>query len=658
MKNIHTRYLLIFLVVLVGCTGGEAPQKIAVSPSASDGTPVGEGKAVSLATAKSYIRQLNSSGELPEKGITVELAGGMYPISETLVFSHADGGREGAPVAYRAKAGEKPIFSGGKVITGWESQGNNLWKVTLPEVAEGKLYFRQLFADDQRLTRARTPNEGWFRIKGQTADYDTLGKWALGIAQDRKPHDPKMMCGARFDLDKLPIGEQDMKQAELLILSSWSSAWTTIQDVDMATGDVLFNTPLDWPANIFPDPNPYRIENVRSALDQAGEWYLNATTGELLLQVEEGEDPNEWDVVAPTLEMLVKVEGMQDAPVRNLTFDGIHFKHAKVKMGVYEYTVHEKRLTDKVDQLLWDWPADIQQFYPEWPNAGEFMPGYVDLQGAVYAGGAVEIAHAENVKITNSTFSHLGAHGLYIRLRAFGTEVSHSEFVNLGGGGIYQGYITDEYLMHGLAKEDVPSHSLIKNNLIHQGTKFHVGAVGIFLSQTHHNQVVNNEIREMGYTGLSMGWTWGFQPTLVHNNLIARNHIHHVVQDMADGGAIYTLGTLTACVIEENYLHHVIRNSLATGAHVKGLYFDQGSQGAIVRRNVLHDIDDNYISYHKNTPVTSFHFEENYLADSVVWHDGDYNYYKKDIPAFDITYTSPGEPGFPVAITKKSGIQQ
>lgn len=649
------------LTLLFGC-GKNNLTTIKVSPTASDKVQVESGKEVSLSTAQAYIQELNKTGNLPKGGITVELAGGVYPITETVVFSSEDGGKEGSPVIYKAKEGETPIFSGGKVITGWEDQGNNVWKVTLPEVAEGKLYFRQLFSNDKRLTRARTPNEGWYSIEGYYSDYDTFPTWGLGLAQEIKPNDPKLMCGARFDLSKLPLGEPDMKQAEIQILSSWSQAWTTIQSVNEKNGDVLFNTPLDWPTGIFDRPNSYRYENVRSALDQSGEWYVNATTGEVLIQVEDGEDPNDWEVIVPTLEMLVKVDGKKEKPVENLTFEGIHFKYAKVKMGVYENTVHEHRLTQDVDELLWDWPADIQRIYPDWPDADEFMPGYVDLQGAVYAGGAFEVSNAKDITIKNSKFSHLGAHGIFVRLRAFNTEISNSEFVNLGGGGIYQGYITDEYLMHGLDKEDVPSHSLIKNNLIHQGTEFHVGAVGIFLSQTHDNQIINNEIKEMGYSGISMGWTWGFQPNLVYNNLIARNHIHHVVDDMADGGPIYTLGTLLGCVIEENYLHNTKRSERAVGAHIKGLYFDQGSQGVIVRRNVLHDIEDNYISYHKDTPLTSFVFEDNYLADSVLTHDGDYKYYEYHEPGFDVTYASPGDVNFPQKlvdeIVAKAGIQK
>src|SRR5205814_7329904 len=61
-----------------------------------------------------------------------------------------------------------PVISGGRLITGWnqDSQNPKLWTVQIPDVREGKWYFRQLFIHGNRKTRAKTPNTGYFRIQG------------------------------------------------------------------------------------------------------------------------------------------------------------------------------------------------------------------------------------------------------------------------------------------------------------------------------------------------------------------------------------------------------------------------------------------------------------------------------------------------------------
>jgi hypothetical protein len=69
----------------------------------------------------------------------------------------------------RAEAGASPVFSGGRVIRGWEvasADGATRWTVHLPDVKAGTWNFSQLFVNDQRRFRPVLPASGWHTIAG------------------------------------------------------------------------------------------------------------------------------------------------------------------------------------------------------------------------------------------------------------------------------------------------------------------------------------------------------------------------------------------------------------------------------------------------------------------------------------------------------------
>lgn len=128
-----------------------------VAPGGSDAAPgTREQPFASLARARDAVRDRRAAQ--PNQPVTVLFRGGVYPVTETVVFTPADSGTESAPVRYAAYPGEEPVLWGGRRIEGWKKEGNGLYSVELPEVKAGTWDFRQLFTNNRRLTRARTPN--------------------------------------------------------------------------------------------------------------------------------------------------------------------------------------------------------------------------------------------------------------------------------------------------------------------------------------------------------------------------------------------------------------------------------------------------------------------------------------------------------------------
>ncbi len=112
--------------------------------------------------------------------------------------------------------------------------------------------------------------------------------------------------------------------------------------------------------------------------------------------------------------------------------------------------------------------------------------------------------------------------------------------------------------------------------------------------------IAHSEICRLPYSGVSIGWGWGEEdagggaanytqpfryktPTATPNNRCEFNHIHHVMQALQDGWAIYTLSIQPGTIIRGNDLHD---NKGGPG----GIYLDEGSGNNNVTGNLIYRI--------------------------------------------------------------------
>jgi hypothetical protein len=86
------------------------------------------------------------------------------------------------------------------------------------------------------------------------------------------------------------------------------------------------------------------------------------------------------------------------------------------------------------------------------------------------------------------------------------------------------------------------------NNTVSDCTVHHVsvefrGHPGLLIGFSHGTLIEHNELAFLPYTAISVGWGWsGYPHTFDGGNRILSNNIHHHMQVLGDGGAIYTLG--------------------------------------------------------------------------------------------------------------------
>lgn len=432
---------------------------------------------------------------------------------------------EDSGLTLAAAPGARPVVSGGRRITGWspDPARPGLWRVTLPEVQSGAWYFHQLFVDGQRAQRARTPNSDFFRTT------DRLGTNTL-IELPFRPGD-------------LSAAWTNLPDARLIMLMKWTDLQVPIRAVD--TERRVARLP-GGPRPYWMDERNarYWVENVPDALDAPGEWYLDRATGVLSYLAPAGVDPNRATVVAPRLQSLVSILGNPNSlkAVEGVTFRGITFA--------------------ETDYLA---PQD----------------GMISPQAAVPVPGAIEVSFAVRGAFEHCRFENLGGYALELGRGAQNWKVSACEIRGSGAGGIRIG-TPNERTPDAFAA--CRGHEITDNHL-HQLGRVFAPAVGIIVFQSGQNRIAHNEINDLYYTAISVGWNWGYQETPCRENLVEFNHLHHVGQGrLSDMGGIYTLGIQKGTVLRNNLIHDV--TSYDYGGW--GLYTDEGSTGILLESNVVY----------------------------------------------------------------------
>ena len=497
-------------------------------------TPTADGKDgpfASIMRAQEAGRAFRSRASKPVS-VTIRVRG-THRLSQPIVITPEDSGTVGCPTTLMGYDDQRPLLSGGRVITGWQKTTGPLWQTLLPDVKAGKWYFRQLFVNGRRAQRARTPNQGYLRVAG-LIDQPAGGKWNVGVDK------------FRFHEDDLRPWN-DLQNVEVIVFHSWNTSRVRIAAIDEADHSVRFASPTIFRPLAWDPQQRYYVENARELLDQPGEWFLDASSGTLFYWPLPGEEPSQVEIVAPVLTQLLLVTGNAQAGkfVDHVHVRGLSFQHA-------------------------DWTLGPK--------------GYGDPQAAVSIPAAVMVDGARHCLFEGCEIARVGIYGLWLRNGCKDNQIVQNHIHNLGAGGVRLGEPK-------MAATDVgeSSRNLISNNYIHDGGHVYPAGVGFWLAHSSDNVISHNDIHSFNYSGMSVGWNWSDAPTRTLRNTIEHNHVHHVVRGMlSDAGGIYTLGTQTGTVVRNNVFHD-IWPYMGKPAMAWGIYFDQGSNGLLVENNIVYN---------------------------------------------------------------------
>ncbi|WP_182922577.1 right-handed parallel beta-helix repeat-containing protein [Pedobacter planticolens] len=553
--------------------------EIYVSPLGDD---LAKGDKVSpfrtIIRAQEYIRSLKLENY---SKVLVNLRKGVYIIDKPLLFTVKDGGTKDCLIEYHAYQNEEVIISGGiRLASNWQKikGSSNLWKLkidnSLPPI-------NQLFANGVRLTRSTSPMKytvGALKQYGKVLD--SLGRYNFEAIEKLKRRDLLPFCSFVYS-DKDLEGIADLANVELLIYHSWEGSRHTIASVNELEKSVFLKSPSVLPVGFFSNRNRYVIENSKQFLKNAGDWCFDNKTNELWYVSQENKNPNQMEFVTPIVDQLLMVKGdvKTNSPVQNLKFSGIKFSHNRAPRGINV----EGILISAKTKLPW---MDVKT-------------GFSGYQTSVECGQSIWLQYATNIIFQKCTFSKLGTYALRIDQYATQTQIDACEFYDLGGGGVILGYNIRNAPTQGMLAAASPSENVIKDCKIYNGGIIYPSAVGIAIMNATNSYIINNEIYNFGYSGISSGWTWGFGPSYTYGNRIENNKIHDVMKLLADGGGIYTLGRQPNTSIVGNVIYNIFKSKDAVGSDNNGIFFDEGSSEMFVGGNLIYNIENQKIRYNQ-----------------------------------------------------------
>lgn len=516
---------------------------VSVEASGSDSSKGDEAAPVkTLARAQAIAREhlaAMAAGKAPRRPVRVLIGPGTYALQSTWVFTPQDSGAEGAPVSYEA------LKPGTVTISGGIDLGSQT-----PSEAGAKLSFAarpdaavvsggsQLFVNGRRAVLARQPNDGqtWFVQSALQVP---------GEAQGRQGSEAFAPAPANLKWIS-ELSAADRKRAIVEVYQSWTTGKHRLSSQPTPPGSVRLSPRALWPfLSLGGASQRYFIENVTAALDAPGEWIYDDGAVRYISRGDETGKP--LQATMPTLEKLVVVQGDAAKPVSHLHLMGLSFAHTR-------YLTPEAGVTDN--------------------------------QAAYIVGAAIEVNKAADFVFSNGSVQHTGGWGIWLRDGVRDAKITDSTFTDLGAGGIKV----------GLANQSPSDNSATGANLLIGNTVSHTGqvfpsAVGIFVGQSWDNQLMRNTIHDTTYTGISLGWTWGYGAATSGRNLVKGNLIYNIGQrQLADLAGIYTLGRSPGTVIANNIIR-TVRGYDAYGAGAWGIYNDEGSSGIVMEGNVVLDTD-------------------------------------------------------------------
>ena len=528
-----------------------------VSPTGSESS-CSQVRPCSLAMAQLAVEAVTAgmAGDL-----VVLLQAGTYTLSSTLTFTSADSGQNGHNVIYEAVPGQTAILSGGTSITGWRlyDESKNIYRASVPR----GLNSRQIYVNGQRASLASAP---------ATSVFGTMTPTSTGY-RFTNPGPNSWDNTGNVDLIWSNAGLTQTFEYSLCPVSSIGASTITVQNPCFANGS-------DHSQGYYPGFGvPTAVENNYALLNEPGQFYIDTSTNYIYYIPRHGEDIGSAAVVVAGLQTIVNVAGTSTNPVHNLQFASLSFEYATWIMG------NEGELDEQANIL---YTTDL--------NTEASLPFNVACHSC------------NNVSFSGNTFTHLGGTALGFDGGGQNNTVTGNVVTDVSGNGIHVG--------SGSTQQPAVLESgyVIQDNYVYNVAKEYRGGVGIFAGWVINTTVAHNEVWNVPYSGISLGWGWG-DPSSMVNNHVDYNYVHDgMTSSLRDGGAIYvngTQGSTPASTIQGNY---IAQQSQVCGA----LYLDSGSSYWQVQNNVIGGYVPLWLAVQMYEPSANYNtVQNNYLGSFV-----------------------------------------
>jgi len=501
-----------------------------------------------LATVKEALNRIASLRRIGvRQPISVRLAPGVYELNDPIVI-----GESVSSVTVEPDGEGEVLLSGGRRITGWKEDvfnGVSCLSAQIPEVQSGAWNFTDLYVNGARAKMPRYPAEGLLypedvenRGRGQM---DSSG-WFIAREGDIR----------------------DFRNFEDCIISYnhyWIDEHTPIAHYDPDTRRVTMAYRSRFSIAGGPETHSglaYYIENVAEMFSRPGEWYLDRPTGTLyVIPPDSSVTAGNIEVWAPVTAQLIRIEG-KSAPVTDIRLRGLKLAYTRGDYASRGCTA----------------------------DTGETILCASDGQSLCNADGVIHMENAQNCSVEGCTLTCIGHHGIFLSRGTSDCRVEDTAVLRGGMGGVRMNGVP----YGGETAMECHHNTVTRCRFTELGQRY-FSACGVLIMHAHHCEVSRSEIADLYYTGVSVGWVWGYANNAAHHNRVLQNHIHDLGKGkLSDMGGVYVLGIQPGTVVSGNVIHDV------KSAHYGGwaLYTDEGSTGVTLENNICYNVTQN--CYHQH----------------------------------------------------------
>jgi hypothetical protein len=478
-KSIQARMDLLFIVLLFGMsTFLNRVHAIEYTVSQKQGDDTNPG------TSQSPFASISRCAQAAEAGDTCWVKTGIY--RETVIPAHS--GTVNAPISFKVFPGEHVLISGADVIDGFSVLGNGRFRANIGwDLGLGN---NQVFADGKMLWEARFPN----------ANSDVMSALSGRVANPEGAAENWVI-----DTNGIPSG---LDGAKITILPGpeWVAETGTV--TDSGSGKLRFNVPygqLKDPFYALRNGNPYAVWGHPALLDDAGEFYHNGNTLDVLL------DPASHVIEAKHRDYAfilnhrsyINIEGFHVFAATLTT--GEPYPGAQI-LSTYPNAATASNI--HINDVHFRY---VSHFSYISPGTAESGPGvFLAWNKGVTDSGVM--LFGSNHSLSNSTIEYSAGNG--ITLAGSGHVVENTRVKNVDYS------VTDgAALQAGFYDIDSSAHEIRHNS-------FSRSARSILTHRNAKNiRIIFNDLSDAGQVAADLGITYTYQ-TDGENTEIARNNIH------------------------------------------------------------------------------------------------------------------------------------
>lgn len=486
-----------------------------------------EGPFRTIKAAKDSVRKLIEDGL--NSDVIINIREGNYYLDKTLIFNELDSGTEDYRIIYKNYGDEKPVLSGGRLVSNWQHYKGNIYVTDI-----GKdICPYSLFENGRRGIYARYPKDGYNNaIMSEEAPMESFkyGKQDLPAILDKDNLQVYIWPGGM---------EGDW---------NWFTNTINVSSIDEKNRIIKLQEAASYELGT---GSRYYIQGALDLLSEPGEFYHDKKEGRLYYYPYTA-PIEEQNIVIPIMNEILRFQGESiDKTVKNIQLNNI-----------------EIRYTDRKEQLT-----------------------KVVTSDSLNNDGTICIENGENIEIKYCRICNTGSHGIYLKGYAQKNLIYGNRFNDIGETGVYiEGIRKPDYFVsrnnqivnndisdtgksvgHGAGIQLYQSgENTIAHNRIRNTPRYSISLKSISILEDELSNSYETKDNTL-YSGYNV------------KNIIEYNDLSHANTDSQDTGVIEMWGGGSRNIIRNNYIH----DSNVNFSFGFGIYLDDRADFCLVENNII-----------------------------------------------------------------------